>query len=152
MMSMPAAPATLDLAEIAARLRHGVGLLARRLRREGAAPGPGQPQVSALTAIERHGTMTMGALSTHEQVQPPTMTKIVAGLVEDGLVTRVPDPLDRRIAWLTVTPEGRRLLSRRRRNMDSFLVKRLRALPPDDVATLERAAEIIAGLTEEPPR
>jgi DNA-binding MarR family transcriptional regulator len=152
MSSMPAAPATVDLAEIAARLRHGVGLLARRLRREGAAPGPGQPQVSALTAIERHGTMTMGALSSHEQVQPPTMTKIVAGLVEDGLVARAPDPLDRRIAWLTVTQEGRRLLSRRRRNMDSFLMKRLRALPPEDVATLQRAAEIIAGLTEEPPR
>lgn len=94
----------------------------------------------------------MGALSTHEQVQPPTMTKIVAGLVEEGLVARTPDPLDRRIAWLTVTPEGRKLLARRRRNMDSFLLRRLRSLPPEDVATLERAAEIIAQLTEEPPR
>ena len=149
---MPTAPASLDLAEIAAQLRHGVGRLARRLRREGAAPGPGQPQISALTAIDLHATMTMGALSTHEQVQPPTMTKIVAGLVEAGLVARTSDPLDRRIAWLTVTPEGRKLLSRRRRNMDSFLVGRLRALPPQDVATLERAAQIIAELTEEPRR
>ena len=149
---MPTAPASVDLAEIAAHLRHEVGRLARRLRREGAAPGAGQPQLSALTAIERHRTMTMGALSTHEQVQPPTMTKIVAGLVEEGLVARAPDPLDRRIAWLTVTPEGRKLLARRRRNMDSFLVRRLRALPPEDVATLERAAEIISGLTEEPPK
>jgi DNA-binding MarR family transcriptional regulator len=147
---MPAAPASMDLSEIAASLRYGVGRLARRLRREGAAPGPGQPQVSALTTIERHGTMTMGALSAHEQVQPPTMTKIVAGLVDEGLVSRVADPLDRRIAWLTVTPEGRKLMSRRRRNMDSFLVKRLRGLPPEDVATLQRASEIIAGLTEEP--
>ena len=75
---------------------------------------------------------------------------LVAGLVDEGLVSRAADPLDRRIAWLTVTPEGRKLLSRRRRNMDSFLVKRLRGLPPEDVATLERASEIIAGLTEEP--
>lgn len=149
---MPLAPATRDLAEIAAGLRHGVGRLARRLRREGAAPGAGQPQLSALTTIERHRTLTMGALSAHEQVQPPTMTKIVAGLVLEGLVARTPDPLDRRIAWLTVTPEGRKLLARRRRNMDSFLVKRLRSLPPEDVATLERAAEIIATLTEEPPK
>jgi DNA-binding MarR family transcriptional regulator len=147
---VPTTAAPTDLVEIAARLRHGVGRLARRLRREGASPGPGQPQVSALTTIERHGTITMGALSTHEQVQPPTMTKIVAGLVDEGLVARAPDPLDRRIAWLTVTPEGRKLLGRRRRNMDSFLVKRLRGLPPEDVATLERAAEIIAELTEEP--
>jgi hypothetical protein len=64
---MPAASTTMNLDEIAARLRHGVGRLARRLRREGAEGGTGQPQLSALTAIERHRTMTMGALSTHEQ-------------------------------------------------------------------------------------
>jgi DNA-binding MarR family transcriptional regulator len=147
---MPASPATVNLGELAAQLRHGVGRLARRLRREGSAPGASQPQLSALTTIERHSTMTMGALATHEQVQPPTMTAIVASLLAEGLVTRTPDPLDRRIAWLVVTPEGRKLLSRRRRNMDAFLVGRLRALPPEDVATLERAADIIADLTEEP--
>jgi DNA-binding MarR family transcriptional regulator len=147
---MPASPATVNLGELAAQLRHGVGRLARRLRREGSAPGASQPQLSALTTIERHSTMTMGALAAHEQVQPPTMTAIVAPLLAEGLVTRTPDPLDRRIAWLVVTPEGRKLLSRRRRNMDAFLVGRLRALPPEDVATLERAADIIADLTEEP--
>lgn len=147
---MPAAPATVSLAELAGQLRYGVGRLARRLRREGSAPGASQPQLSALTTIERHRTMTMGALAAHEQVQPPTMTTIVAPLVAAGLVTRTPDPLDRRIAWLVVTPEGRKLLSRRRRNMDAFLVRRLRALPPEDVATLERAADIIAQLTDEP--
>jgi DNA-binding MarR family transcriptional regulator len=146
---MPAA-AAVNLAELAAQLRHGVGRLARRLRREGSAPGGSQPQLSALTAIDRHGTMTMGTLAAHEQVQPPTMTTIVASLLVEGLVTRTPDPLDRRIAWLVVTPEGRKLLSRRRRNMDAFLVGRLRALPPEDVATLARATEIIAELTEEP--
>ncbi len=150
MVPMPPAPATVNLAELAAQLRHGVGRLARRLRREGAAPGASQPQLSALTTIERHRTMTMGTLAAHEQVQPPTMTAIVASLLSEGLVTRTPDPLDRRIAWLVVTPEGRTLLSRRRRNMDAFLVRRLRALPPEDVATLERAADIIAELTEEP--
>ena len=152
MKRMSAAPTTVNLAEIAAGLRHGIGRLARRLRREGSEAGVGQPQLSALTTIERHGTTTMGALSTHEQVQPPTMTKIVAGLVEEGLVARTADPLDRRIAWLAVTPEGRKLLARRRRNMDAFLLKRLRSLPPEDVSTLERAAEIIAELTEEPRR
>jgi DNA-binding MarR family transcriptional regulator len=148
---MPTTAPALDLSEIAARLRHGVGRLARRLRREGVGPGITAPLVSALTTTERHGTMTIGALSTHEQVQPPTMTKIVASLVEGGLVTRTADPLDRRIAWLSVTPEGRKLLARRRRRMDAYLVGRLKALPPEDVEVLERAAEIIAGLTQERP-
>jgi DNA-binding MarR family transcriptional regulator len=147
---VPPAPAAVDLAELAAQLRHGVGRLARRLRREGSAPGASQPQLAALTAFDRHNTMTMGALAAHEQVQPPTMTTIVASLLAEGLVSRTPDPLDRRIAWLVVTTEGRKLLSRRRRNMDAFLLGRLRALPPEDVAALERATDIIAELTEEP--
>jgi DNA-binding MarR family transcriptional regulator len=150
MKTMPSAVPTVDLSEIAAQLRHGVGRLARRLRREGGGPGISAPLVSALTTIERHGTVTVGALSTHEQVQPPTMTRIVATLVEDGLVSRTPDPFDRRIGWLSVTPEGRKLLARRRRRMDAYLVARLKALPPEDVEVLERAAEIVAGLTEDP--
>jgi DNA-binding MarR family transcriptional regulator len=151
MKGMPATVPTVDLSEIAAQLRHEVGRLARRLRREGGGPGITAPLVSALTTIERHGTMTVGALSTHEQVQPPTMTTIAAALVEDGLVTRAPDPLDRRIAWLSVTPDGRKLLARRRRRMDAYLVGRLKALPPEDVEVLKRAAEIVARLTEDHP-
>jgi DNA-binding MarR family transcriptional regulator len=151
MRCVPSTVPAVDLSEIAAQLRHGVGRLARRLRREGGGPGITGPLVSALTTIERHGTMTVGALSHHEQVQPPTMTKIVAALVEDGLVSRTPDPFDRRIAWLSVTPEGRRLLARRRRRMDAYLVARLKALPTEDVEVLERAAEIVARLTEDRP-
>lgn len=147
---MPSTAPTLDLSEIAAQLRHGVGRLARRLRREGGGPGITAPLVSALTTIERHGTMNVGSLSTHEQVQPPTMTKIVAALVDDGLVTRTADPLDGRVAWLSVTPAGRKLLAQRRRRMDAYLVARLKALAPEDIATLERAAQIVAQLTEDP--
>jgi DNA-binding MarR family transcriptional regulator len=146
----PTASTTVDLAELAAQLRHGLGRLARRLRREGAGPGISGPLVSAITTIERHGSMTIGALSTHELVQPPTMTRIVATLLDEGLDTRTADPFDRRIAWLAVTPAGRKLLAQRRRRMDAYLLRRLKALPPEDVEVLTRAAEIVADLTEEP--
>ena len=139
-------------AQLAAHLRDSITRLNRRLRQARPVGDLTITQLSALTSLELSGALTPRELADAERVQPPTMTKIVAGLVEEGLVARTPDPLDRRIAWLTVTPEGRKLLARRRRNMDSFLVKRLRSLPPEDVATLERAADIIAELTEEPPK
>ncbi|MGZ4146713.1 MAG: MarR family winged helix-turn-helix transcriptional regulator, partial [Actinomycetota bacterium] len=65
-----------------------------------------------------------------------------ASLVEAGLVKRESDPADRRVAWLSVTPEGAKLLGRARRRKEAFLVRRLRHLDPEELAVLERAAPI----------
>ena len=60
--------------------------------------------------IERIGPVTLGELAAVEQVQPPSMTRIVARLEEWGYVTRVVDPTDRRVARVDITDSGRRLL------------------------------------------
>jgi DNA-binding MarR family transcriptional regulator len=86
-----------------------------------------------------------------EGVQPPTMTRIVAALAEMGLVTRVPDVADRRVAWVSLTAEGKRLLERSRRRKEAYLAKALRSLEPGEVATLDRAASILERLTEGQP-
>lgn len=62
-----------DTAAIAARLRLGVTRLARRLRQEAEA-GITPSMLSALSTLDRQGTLTMGDLCAAEQVQPPTMT------------------------------------------------------------------------------
>ncbi len=103
-MTTIAAP--IDTAELASRLRLGVTRLARKLRQQ-AEPGITPSLLSALSTIERAGPMTIGDLCAAEQVQPPTMTRLVASLVETGLVERNVDPADRRVAWVRVTPAGR---------------------------------------------
>lgn len=135
----------LDTAELASRLRLGVTRLARRLRQE-AEPGITPSLLVALSTIDRAGTMTIGELCAAEQVQPPTMTRFVASLVEAGLVTREPDPNDRRVAWVRVTPEGAKLLQRSRKRKDVYLAKRLRDLEPRELAVLEQASEILDRL------
>lgn len=142
---MSAPGTTIDAAALASRLRLAVTRLARRLRQEAEA-GVTPSQLVALASIEQAGSITIGDLCQAEQVQPPTMTKIVGALVEAGLVAREPDPQDRRIAWLRVTPAGARLLERSRRRKDQYLVRRLRGLAPEELATLERAAEILDRL------
>jgi DNA-binding MarR family transcriptional regulator len=121
---------------------------ARVLRREAAA-GLSPSLLSALATVERRGPMTIGTLSEAEQVRPPTMTKIVGALVEQGLVRRTPDPVDRRVGWVIATPAGRRLLARSRRRSDAYLTRRLRALDPADLAVLARAGELLEQLTGE---
>src|SRR4051812_21479400 len=81
---------------IAGRLRLSATRLARRLRQE-AQTGLSPSQLSALAMVERHGPLTLGALADHEQVAPPTITRVVVKLEADGLLTRQPDPDDRRV-------------------------------------------------------
>jgi DNA-binding MarR family transcriptional regulator len=141
--------ASVDAPALAARLRLGVTRLARRLRQEAEA-GVSPSMLSALSAAERRGSLTMRDLCRAEQVRPPTMTRIVAALVEAGLVEREADPTDGRVAWVTVTPEGRRLLERSRRRKEAYLAKALGSLEQDELRTLEDAAGILERLTDAP--
>jgi DNA-binding MarR family transcriptional regulator len=103
---------------------------------------------AALSTIDRHGPITPGDVAQHEQVRKPTVTRILAGLVAEGLIERTTDPLDRRVAWVQLTPAGRAMMRKIRRRSDRFLAARLRSLDPADLATLERAAEILDQVTE----
>lgn len=100
-------PAQLTDEEVAGRLRIAVNRLQRRLRQESLG-GLSPAQASALGSVHRHGSPTLGELAAMEQVQPPTMTRIVASLAEAGMVTRVADANDRRsAAGCARRPRGR---------------------------------------------
>src|SRR5690349_17092831 len=77
-------------------LRDAVGRLSRRMRAERADTDLSLGQLAALRTLERHGPMTPTELAAHEKVQPPSMTRILAGLDAHGYVTRTPDAVDRR--------------------------------------------------------
>ncbi len=139
---------TVDVTVLASRLRLAVTRLARRLRQRADA-GITPSQLLALASIEGAGRITVGELCRVEGVQPPTMTKTVAALVEAGFVARELDPADRRVVWLRITPAGARLLERSRSRKDQYLVRRLRGLTSEELATLERAADILDRLVAE---
>lgn len=138
------------LLETAARLRLGIVRTARRMRQE-ADTGLSPTLGAALATIERHGPLTPSDLAELERVQRPTATRIVAGLEREELIVRAPDPSDGRGTLLTVSPRGRDLLRRLRKRKNAYLSKRLRALDPDDVETLERAASVLERMLEDEP-
>ncbi|HEX6843830.1 MAG TPA: MarR family transcriptional regulator [Actinomycetota bacterium] len=142
--------ATLDAVELATGVRRGVWRLARRLRRE-ANTGITPTLYAALFTIEQHEPITAGQLAAHENVRKPSVTRTIAALLEQGLITRTPDPLDGRVTWLQATTEGRRLLRRARRRSDEYLARRLAALTPSEQATLAKAAALLDRLASEEP-
>jgi DNA-binding MarR family transcriptional regulator len=131
---------------MAARLRLSATRLARILRRQ-ASTGLSPSQLSALATVEMHGPMTLGALAEHENVAPPSVTKVVTILESQGLVSRQPDPHDRRVAKVSLTPEGDRLLEESRQRKNQWLAERIGRLDADERARLAAALDVIETLT-----
>jgi DNA-binding MarR family transcriptional regulator len=131
--------------ELASRLRVAVTRLNRKLRQQALA-GLSPAQASALASINRLDHPTLGELAAVEQVQPPTVTRLVTSLEGAGLVVRETDGIDRRVVRVRITAEGRRTLERIRKLKNAFLTRRLAALDPADQALAEALTTLLEHL------
>ncbi len=132
-----------DPSSLADQLHSAAIHLLRKLRRADSASGLNAPRLSALSVIVFAGPITLGHLAEAEQVRPPTMTRIVTALVDQGLVEKKGDPADRRTILLTATPRGRSLLLAGRDRRVASLTEALRALNAEDRAELAAALPIL---------
>jgi DNA-binding MarR family transcriptional regulator len=131
-------------AGLANALRSSVMRLARRLRQmRDDAWDLTSNQLSAMSVLLNHGDLPMGELAALEKMQPPSMTRIVNGLEERGLVTRQADPHDRRSARVSLTGPGRQILLADRRRRDQWLAVRLAELEPAERDVLRHAVAIL---------
>ena len=132
------------------RLAMSVMRLERRLRQYSTG-GVTASQYAALVTLSKRGELTLGELAGAEGVAPPSMTRIAARLERAGLVQRRPDPLDRRVALVAVSPRGAELLNEARTRREVYLTACLEAMAPEEVAVLARAAELMSRLAGEAP-
>jgi DNA-binding MarR family transcriptional regulator len=131
--------------ELASRLRVAVVRLNRKLRQQALA-GLSPAQASALGTVNRLTSPTLGELAAAEQVQPPTVTRLVTSLESAGLMVRETDGVDRRVVRVRLTAEGRRNLQRIRSLKNAFLARRLAALDPEDMALAEALTSLLEHL------
>lgn len=117
--------------------------LLRGIRKEDERTGVGPARLSALSVLVFSGPMRLTQLARIEQVKPPTMTRVIAGLEASGLVRRRVDAGDARAVRLEATPRGRTLLQDGRRRRVERLSAALQPLAPEEVDVLARAAAII---------
>jgi DNA-binding MarR family transcriptional regulator len=143
--STPVGLADQSSEELASRLRLAINRLHRLLRQE-SLDGLSPAQASALGAVKRLGGPALGELAAVEQMQPPSMTKIVATLTGAGMVTRVTDVADRRSARVWITPAGERSLERIRTLKNAFLARRLAELGADEQTAAADLVELLEHL------
>jgi DNA-binding MarR family transcriptional regulator len=139
---------TISSIELAHRLRPAIARLARRMRQE-AGGDLTLSQSAALTTIDCHGPLTPSELAVRERIQRPTATRLIARLEESGLVSRAADPTDGRSSLVSITGDGQALLDRLRANKDAYLARRLDSLDPEELAILDRAADILERVLAE---
>lgn len=129
--------------ELASRLRLSVIRLSRRLRSQRTDESITLTQLSALYTLGACRAMTPSELAASERVRPPSMTRVIASLEEDGLVTRRQHPTDGRQSIIEPTRAGLDLLHEEVSARERWLDKRLAELTGDERETLSRATAII---------
>ncbi len=128
---------------MADRLHSAAIHLLRRLRVEDEALGISAPRLSALSVLVFAGPKRIGELARIEQVEPPTMTRLVDGLVRDGLAVRETDPDDARAVRVRATATGGRTLRRGQARRVETLRTSLAGLPPAELAALDEGVEVL---------
>jgi DNA-binding MarR family transcriptional regulator len=138
--SVPASPA-----EFAAALERAASFVLRL------AP-PGELSLTAagtLATLSRLGPYRLSVLATAERVSQPSMTALVARLERRGLVSRHPEPEDRRVVNVAITDEGRQVLAERRQARAAVLAELLDRLPSSERNALLAATGGLSNLTEQ---
>jgi DNA-binding MarR family transcriptional regulator len=138
-----------DSLDVADRLHSAAIRLLRAVRIADEETGLSAPRLSALSVLVFGGPMSLSALASAEQVTAPTMSKLVADLEAEGLVSKRADKADRRGLRVEVTARGRRLMSEGRRRRLNLLRERLEKLTPGERAKLQEAADLMLRLVKE---
>jgi DNA-binding MarR family transcriptional regulator len=108
--------------------------------------GIGPAQASALSVVIFGGPLTLNRLAEAEQVRPPTMSRVIEALVNQGLVRRETNRDDRRSIMISPTAKGTKILLEGRNRREKRLIKLLSKLDADEIRCLRRASIILSKL------
>lgn len=137
----------LETTTLAYELRETLGRLVRRLRAEGG--GLPQAQATVLDRLDRDGPASISDLAAAERMRPQSMAQTVHDLTAAGLVSRRPDPHDRRRTVVELTDAGVATLNARRSDSEGWLSEALqRELSAAERERLRDALGLLARLAE----
>src|SRR5437899_4413873 len=128
--------------ETADRLHSAAIYLLRRVRVRDRESGVGPAQLSALSVLVFGGPRSLGELADAEQVRPPTMSRIVAGLERAGLVRRHATEDGRRVR-LEASAKGTKILQAGRKRRVESLAKALASFTDKEQRQLGELTDLL---------
>jgi DNA-binding MarR family transcriptional regulator len=103
---------------------------------------------STLATLDRTGARRLTDLAVIEGVTQPSMSVLVTGLEAAGLAERRPDPADKRVVLVGLTPAGAEYIHARRRAGAATFAELIDKLPEDEAATLIAAVPAMNRLRD----
>jgi DNA-binding MarR family transcriptional regulator len=103
---------------------------------------------TVLFNLDTDGPVRLTVLAAAVEMSQPSMTQLVQRLERRDLVTRAPDPLDRRATLVSITDAGRQLFLDGREGVHDRLGRLLTQLSETDRATLHLAARVALPIVE----
>lgn len=134
-------------ATLAGDIRVAASRIVRRLRRERGEAELPEHQFIVLTALNKFGPMTPGALAELEGVKPPSMTRTVNALCELGFAEKLGSEIDRRQVVVALTDQGAYEIAVTRRRRDAWLTQQLATLTPNERQILAQASELLSRIS-----
>jgi DNA-binding MarR family transcriptional regulator len=138
----------MNVLDASSTVRRAVAALGRRLRAERPETGLSLTKLSLLGHLYRKGSLSAVELATLERVQPQSLTRVLAELVEGGLVSRRADVSDGRRWLLDITGDGRAMLTRDMQQRDAWLAKAMADLSETEREVLRLAAQLMERLAD----
>jgi DNA-binding MarR family transcriptional regulator len=99
---------------------------------------------SVLTALDETPVRTQAALADAIGADKSRIIGTLDELQDAGLITRTPDPDDRRVRLLSITPKGRKVRRSVRKDIRAQENCMLAALPPADRQAFLRALQVLS--------
>lgn len=138
----------IDAGAVAERLHAAAIRLIRHVRAADIESKISPPKLSVLSTLAFAGSRSLTQLAAAEQVSPPTMSKLIADLEKEGLVSKRADPADRRGVVILITAKGRTLMDEGRRRRLALLRREFFGFTVDELKTLSEAAELMLRATK----
>jgi len=136
-----------EILRVADRLHSASIHLLRHLRVRDRESGIGPAQLSALSVLVFGGAKSLAELAEAEQVKPPTMSRIVAGLERAKLVKSEATREDARRIRIVPTAKGEKVMWAGRRRRVEMLAELISDLSLQEVQKLGEIAETMEGIS-----
>jgi DNA-binding MarR family transcriptional regulator len=133
---------------LATALRRGITHLGRRLRAECLDAGLSANKLGVLGHLHRNPGASPGALAAAEHLKPQSLSKLLAELEADGLLSRDRSRADQRRSFLRLTQAGREAMVRAVRARDRWLAEAIGGLGETEAEVLGIAARILVRIAD----
>jgi DNA-binding MarR family transcriptional regulator len=133
-------------------IRYGVMHLGRRMRLERGDDALSPSKLILLGWLARGGPLTPTELAARERMRPQSLTRTLASLEEDGLITRRAGTRDRRQSLVAITDKGRNAVDRDMEQRDIWLATVMaQRLSSTECEMLRLATHLMERLAADPP-